>query len=156
MNYRKYLVHHTDDCHNGPSLNVIWMGHEDFEDDRFTNNICSMDDLEPEENIIDMKSNDNYRVYCYCADEDIVFLKEFESFDAADRYCRNQFVLLNEEYPFVKTGMTGGYHPTGHRPEFELDPSIKLHSVVKNGCDHMIIVNNDHDIAYSMDITSVW
>lgn len=138
MSTKQIYVRHTDDYRDGPELICDFVESHDSSNEsnnssnESDNSSNESDNSSDESNNIDDKNNiiiniyvnDKYRVYYIgldIGDEIVDFLKEFENFDDALFYCKQQYFLYTGDFSFTSDGdCNSASHPNGGRPEIDV------------------------------------
>lgn len=115
-------------------------------------------------NTIELTGNNQYRVYYIIDDIEGIsqhHLQDFKSFQKAEQFCKEQYFLQNQTFPFISTGYGSGYHPTGSRPSFDVShiqvnkPKIYEHNDDAHG--YFLILSPKEEIqTYSAGVYDVW
>jgi len=141
---RKLILIHTDDYRAGPHLYINDGDYKDH-DDAY--------------NVEFAVKNNKYIVYQLsldCGDYDLKSLREFEKINNAISYSKQQYYLYTGNYPFIIDGYTSSYKATGTRPEINVDDGMKCEIDNSDGIDYIVIINDDHFEAHSLNLFAEW
>jgi len=151
QNIRELAIVRTDDNH-GPRLYIAT-----------ENNPAGWND----EYDIDFQiDNSKYMVYHlvldFCA-YNLKFLKQFDQLDDAILYSQKQYYLYTRTYPSIIANFSVMGNPSSNRSieskpeiEIELNEVSDLKEIDSNCTNFIIIINNNHFEAHSLDPSAKW
>jgi hypothetical protein len=168
--FYSYFAVHTDDYRAGPGLTLYddselkeMAEEEDITVDDVKYNMI-VDNMATAEDIEVPVHDDNLtRVYFFrlgVGYYELNLLKTFEDSDNVETYCKQQYTLYTGSPPFISTGHTSAYHPTGNRPPINIPSTVTCdiqHD--DNGEDYLyLLIANTEGVVdhHSLNPFAVW
>ena len=118
---------------------------------------------EEDGNTIELTQTSQHRVYYIVDDISPVehHIQDFDSFEAAEQFCKEQYYLINHAFPFIPTGYGSSYHPTGNRPKFDVSQCTLVKPQMYQRADdahgYFLILSPTGNIkTYSAGVYDVW
>lgn len=110
--------------------------------------------------VVDSGSNRVYHVSFDIGWVSQKFLKEFSRLSDAKLYCKQQYYLHTDHYPFIPNGkMSCSYHPSGNRPAVDVPDEMECHikdNTIDSSSYLVIVTKGGHLLGFSLGSFSVW
>lgn len=151
---RKFKVWYSSDYRDGVQLHEAEFLDGEYEDHP---PLSEEDIYNIEFQVEDEKNLVFYFEILYDNELDLILLKKFDNLSDAVLYSKQQYYHITKDFPFITTGMTSAYNPTGNRDSVSLENSKRnIGELDSNSYVFIIIINDTHFEGHSLGNFDIW